>query len=141
MANKPKAIVVKVSDVDKSVRAAMPAFMKIDGDSIKIDPAFVARDEDDAVLMFADQVYPAYLKELKMSVDRFSVEVARRCATEDLTKVLGKPLHVRIVNADDFALKKLKEREGIEGGKSAAAGSASFRNFHTQITKARSAKK
>lgn len=135
-----KNVAVKVIDVDKSVRMTMGPMFKVDGDNVVADEKFISIDKDGAILFDAGQIYPVYLKELKMSVDKFSVEVARRCATEDIARVVGGQLHIRIVNADDYILKNLKEREGMKSG-SAERGAASFRTYHTDLVKARSTKK
>lgn len=58
---------------------------------------------EDIVVVEPDEVYPLYLKKLgwdKGTVTQSKLECARRCFTEDLFKIVGGKLRLRILRGD-----------------------------------------
>lgn len=77
-----------------------------------------------------DIAYPAMLKELKCDkIDRYWLEVARRCFQEDIIRIMGKPIRFYIMRRENWALAKFPEGDGEFNG------SAFFRRHYNQIRK------
>lgn len=95
-------------------------------------PRWARHADDGFIEVDPDQAYPIYLALLGIDlddIDRFWVEVARRCMTADLKALLGTPLYLRIKDSRHWALATLP----IGGG--AALGAASFRTFYARIAR------
>ena len=94
-------------------------------------PRWARRGADDMIEVDPDLAYPIYLALLGINlddVDRFWVEVARRCLTTDLKALLGTPLCVRILaGSGRYAL------AAVPPGGGAALGAATFRTFYARI--------
>jgi len=54
--------------------------------------------ENGVVIIDPDKAYSAYLEEMGMEMNQYSVEVARRCLTLDLLDLAGPGLHIKIAN-------------------------------------------
>lgn len=133
---------IKVSalDVDKAIRQTLPSYMKVEGNEVIIDSDVVYTIEESGITKIvadAGMLYPLYLAELDMQADRYSAEVARRCMTEDILRVVGTPISLKIVNASNFKLADLPEREGITDGKSAERGVLGFREHFNSLLRKR----
>lgn len=91
-------------------------------------PNWAAWGEDGFVEVDPDVVYPIYLEALKVKKpDRYWLEVARRCFTEDLRRVHGPGLKLRILRRPDWRLDKFPKGAGAE------AGSAEFRRHYRKL--------
>ena len=84
--------------------------------------------KDGAVVVDGDKAYPHYLEKLHMEPSQFSLEVARRCFTEDLKVKLETPMHIVIVPNPKWRLENYLE--GQPGG--ADAGAAGFRTYYNR---------
>ncbi len=72
-------------------------------------------------------VYPLFLERLAMEPTQFSLEVARRCMTEELKKAVGRPFRLRIAPDPEWRL------ENFEPGEGAPAGAAMFRRYYPRL--------
>lgn len=124
-------------DVSNSVIESLPSYCTVDGSTVAIDAEF-AVISNGRFFINASKMYPHYLRELNLSLDRFSIEVARRCMTEDLYRLTGPGLHIIITNPGRYLLEHLPERPGMTD--SAARGSSEFRQFFNQLVALRRAK-
>ena len=93
-------------------------------------PFWAGRRKDGAILVDSDKAYPLYLEKLHMEASQFSLEVARRCFTQDLKLWLGSQLHIVIVPGLHNRWRLDKYPEGQPGG--ADAGAAGFRTYYNQ---------
>ena len=75
-------------------------------------------------------VYPLFLERLSMEPTQFSLEVARRCMTEELKKAVGRPFRLRIAPDPEWRL------ANFEPGEGAPAGAAMFRTHWDRLQKA-----
>lgn len=76
-----------------------------------------------------DKMYPLYLEKLGVAEpDQYWLEIARRCATEDLLKIAGGSLHLVILQKGrEWALKNFPE------GLGANAGATGFRVHYNKL--------
>lgn len=94
-------------------REKLPAWAKRNGDAIEVIPSFV---------------YPYYMEKLGVEeVTQYWLEVARRCMTEDLKKIVGGPLHIRILKDLAWRLENFPVGDGDERGRT------EFRKHYNKI--------
>ncbi len=97
-----------ITKLTNAVRGLPDWVRKVGKDSYEWDPAVV---------------YPLYLKRLGMETTQYSLEVARRCATQDLRLAHGGPFRQRILRRPHWALANHPPGLGAE------AGAAGFRVY------------
>lgn len=71
---------------------------------------------EDIVMVNPDEVYPLYLKKLgfeKGTQTQNRLECARRCFTEDLRKIVGGKLRLRILKDEKYRLSNFPEGKAI----------------------------
>lgn len=97
-------------------------------------PAWAAQSADGAIELDPSIAYPHYIGLLDLQADKYGVEVARRCALEDLKALCGTPLRAKILNRPDWALKNLPGSDD-----SANSGANGFRKHYDKLTQKRAA--
>lgn len=97
-------------------------------------PKWADYDEDSGIYYIDPlKAYPFYINKLGLSVDKYGVELARRCCIKDLSTITEGGIFKIVNNADDrnheYALRNLKGNDS-----DIARASADFTEIYNKLT-------